>query len=242
MRAFLSLCIVFCFAAVFRPAWSEESESVPNTLSEEEKLAGFELLFDGETLSPDIWQGSIHGYPVETKGSFICRKGGQLLTVKEYSDFIFRFEFKLPPEGNNGVGIRTPLGKPSSIYGIEIQILSDAYPDAKPWQKHGSIYGFVPAKPGLLRPDGQWNQEEILAVGPHIKVTVNGQVAVDADITGAESLDGDRPGIHNKSGFVGFLGHDDPVEFRNVRILALAGKENAEHDSGSGVSFSDTGR
>ena len=199
-----------------------------NKLTEQEKAAGFELLFDGTTISQDIWQGSIEGYPVEEAGSFICRQGGQLLTKKEYANFIFRFEFRLPPAGNNGVGIRTPLGKDSAYYGMEIQILSDAYEGAAAWQKHGSIYGVVPAKTGVLKPDGEWNQEEIIAVGPHIKVIVNGQVAVDADITDAKPISGDHPGLHNETGFIGFLGHSDPVEFRNVRVLAVNSEEDVQ--------------
>lgn len=214
---FLGL-LVLCMCDILS---AEDCKSSLNKLTDKEKAAGFELLFDGITLSSDIWQGSIEGYPVEEIGSFVCRQGGQLLTKKEYANFIFRFEFKLPPAGNNGVGIRTPLGRDSAYYGMEIQILSDAYEGAAPWQKHGSIYGVVPAKTGLLKPDGEWNQEEIIAVGSHIKVTVNGQVAVDADVADAEPIHGEHPGLHNETGFIGFLGHKDPVEFRNVRILAV---------------------
>lgn len=215
---------------VFSLAGAVLAEDCPcdhNKLNEKEKAAGFELLFDGTSLSQDIWQGSIDGYPVEN-GVFVCREGGQLLTKKEYANFIFRFEFKLPPAGNNGVGIRTPLGKDSAYYGMEIQILSDAYEGAAPWQKHGSIYGVVPAKQGVLKPDGEWNCEEIIAVGSHIKVTVNGQVAVDADIANLKPLNGEHPGLHNETGFIGFLGHGDPVEFRDVRVLAVNSEEDVQ--------------
>ena len=62
----------------------------------------------------------------------------------------------------------------------------------------------------------------MIAIGPFIKVIVNGQLIVDADITNAKPIhDAQHPGLHNKSGFVGFLGHSDPVQFRNVRILSL---------------------
>jgi len=198
-----------------------------NKLTDKEKELGFELLFDGKALSDQIWQGAITGYPVED-GVFVCRQGGQLLTKKDYADFIFRFEFKLPPKGNNGVGIRTPLGQDSAYHGMEIQILSDAFPGAAEWQKHGSIYGVVPAKTGALKPDGEWNQEEIIAVGPHIRVIVNGQTIVDADITDAKPIHGEHPGLHNKSGFIGFLGHGDPVEFRTVRVLAVQNEADVQ--------------
>ena len=221
-----NLCFILGFFAccACNAVFADDAEC-RNKLTDQEKAAGFELLFDGKTVSQDIWQGAIDGYPVED-GVFVCREGGQLLTKKEYDNFIFRFEFKLPPAGNNGVGIRTPLGKDSAYFGMEIQILSDAYEGAANWQKHGSIYGVVPAKTGVLKPDGEWNQEEIIAVGPHIKVIVNGQVAVDADITDAKPISGEHPGLHNETGFIGFLGHGDPVEFRNVRILSVAGEED----------------
>ena len=157
-------------------------------------------------------------------GYFVCEKGGNLETKKAYSDFIFRFEFKLPKNGNNGVGIRTTAANLDAAYnGMEIQIIDENYPNLAEWQRHGSIYGVVPAKTGALKPVGEWNYEEIVAIGPQIKVTVNGQVIVDADITNAKPIhEAEHPGLHNKSGFIGFLGHGDPVEFRNVRILSLA--------------------
>lgn len=194
-----------------------------NKLTPQEKALGFELLFDGGPLSEEIWQdaNSIKGYPVKD-GYFVCQKGGQLFTKKQYSNFIFRFEFKLPPKGNNGVGIRAPFGPDSAYHGMEIQILNSDYPGAADWQQHGSIYGVVPAKTGALKPTGEWNTEEIIAIGPFIKVIVNGQLIVDADVTNAKPIhNAEHPGLHNKSGCVGFLGHGDPVEFRNVRILSL---------------------
>ena len=138
-----------------------------------------------------------------------------------------RFEFKLPPAGNNGVGIRTPMVQPSAYHGMEIQILDDGHEKYKGWlqpyQTHGSIYGVVPAKRGFLKPTGQWNYEEILADGPHIKVTLNGTVITDADISKiTETPDHQKhPGLHNAKGYIAWLGHGDPVAFRNVRIKEL---------------------
>ncbi len=214
MIAFLA-----CAALALGAACAVASE---NTCAEE-KAEGFVELFAGEdALSTDLWTGDIDGYPIED-GLIVCRKGGKLLTKDEYSDFVFRFEFKLPPRGNNGVGIRCPIEGDAAYQGMEIQILSDAYTEAQPWQKHGSIYGVVPAKTGALKPDGEWNCEEIRAVGPKITVTVNGQVIVDADITEVKPIhDAEHPGLHNKTGHIGFLGHGDPVMFRNVRVKSLA--------------------
>ncbi len=183
---------------------------------------GFVSIFDGKTLSG--WQGATDGYAAED-GILVCKRGGNLLSVKEYANFIFRFEFKLPLGGNNGVGIRTPAKGEPAFVGMEIQILDDdpRRKDLKPYQLHGSIYGVAPAKRGHLKPAGQWNCQEIMADGSRIKVTLNGAVIVDADISKIDKpIDGRaHPGLKNKKGHLGFLGHGDRVEFRNLRIKEL---------------------
>ena len=66
---------------------------------------GFVSLFDGQTHKG--WQGNKEGYAI-TDGSFVCQPkgGGNLYTDKEYGDFHLKFEFKLTPGANNGIGIR----------------------------------------------------------------------------------------------------------------------------------------
>jgi hypothetical protein len=190
---------------------------------------GFQPIFNGKDLAG--WQGSTDGYIVED-GRLVCdpKKGGTLLTEKEYADFAVRFEFKLPPGGNNGLGIRVPSQGNPAYTGMEIQILDDDAPkhaNIKPWQHHGSVYGVVPAHPGYTRPIGEWNYEEVTAVGSHVTVKVNGTTIVDADVTKVEkpSDSGDHPGINNKTGRIGFMGHGDRVEFKNIRIKTIEGKE-----------------
>ncbi len=185
---------------------------------------GFVSLFNGKDL--DGWQGAVQGYTVED-GAIVCRKGGNLFTTKEYGDFVLRLEFKVPPGGNNGLGIRTPLQGNPAYAGMELQVLDDEhamYANLKPYQFHGSVYGVVPAKRGHLRPAGEWNYQEVRAEGSRIQVTLNGNVIVDADLAKIEKpyMDGhDHPGLLNKSGYIGFLGHGSPVEFRALRIKEL---------------------
>jgi hypothetical protein len=187
---------------------------------------GFVRLFDGKTLNG--WQGSTQGYGIKN-GVLICKKreGKNLFTRNEYGNFIFRFEYKLEPGGNNGVGIRAPLKGEPAYTGMEIQVLDDTSPrweKCKPWQFNGSIYGVAPCKRGHLKPVGQWNAMEIRAEGPKIKVTLNGTVIVDADLDkiGDKTPDGEaHPGLHRKKGHIGFCGHGDRVEFRNIRIKTL---------------------
>ena len=184
-------------------------QAVPG-LSKEEADQGFVSLFDGKTTTG--WKGATEGYLPEN-GMLVCQKkgGGNLFTVKEYGDFIFRFEFKLEPGGNNGVSVR----------GHEIQILDDDAPEhknIKPCQYHGSIYCKVPAKRGLTKKAGEWNTEEIMVKGTQWKVTVNGQVSVDVDIAKVEGLEAVAK---RAKGPLGFLGHGTRIEFRNLRVKEL---------------------
>ncbi|HNQ90884.1 MAG TPA: DUF1080 domain-containing protein [Verrucomicrobiota bacterium] len=189
---------------------------------------GFTPLFDGTTLKG--WKligGQGPGY-LPRDGVLTCpaNGGGNLFTEKEYANFILRFEFKLAPGGNNGVGIRAPLHGDAAYAGMEIQVLDDAdaqYATLQPWQYHGSVYGIAPAKRGALKQAGEWNTEEIMARGRQIRVTVNGQVTVDADLNHVTDpgVIQKHPGMFRPRGHLGFLGHGSLVEFRNIRIQEL---------------------
>ena len=190
---------------------------------------GFKPLFNGKSLDGWTTVGKVgDGYQVENN-MIVCPKkgGGNLLTEKEYANFILRLEFRLEPGSNNGVGIRAPLTGDIAYTGMEIQVLDDTdkiYKDIKPWQHHGSIYNVVAAKPGHLKPVGEWNTEEIIAEGRHIKVTLNGHVIVNThlnDVKDIETLQR-HPGLLRERGHVGFLGHDAYAAFRNIRIKELA--------------------
>lgn len=201
----------------------------PYQLSEGEKKEGFKILFDGTNMHE--WIGNLVDYKMEdgciSMGAD-TKYGGNLYTKKEYSNFVYRFEFQLTPAANNGVGIRTPLEGDAAYVGMEIQILDSEHPVYKnlhDYQYHGSVYGIIPAKRGYLKPIGEWNTQEIIADGNHIKVTLNGTVILDGNLkeaTANGTMDGkEHPGLFNKSGHIGFLGHGSAVKFRNIRIKEL---------------------
>jgi hypothetical protein len=190
---------------------------------------GFQSLFNGKNL--DGWVlvgGKGPGYVVRD-GILVCPSdgGGNLLTDKDFSNFVFRFEFKLNEGSNNGVGIRAPLAGDVAYSGMEIQILDHDAAEykgkLKPAQYHGSIYDVVPAKTGFLKPTGEWNREEITASGRNIKVVLNGTKIVDANldtVTDPEVLK-KHPGLARTTGRIGFLGHGSKVEFRNIQVKPL---------------------
>lgn len=190
---------------------------------------GFQQLFDGKTLNG--WKlvgGHGPGYVVEGD-TIVCPKegGGNLFTVKEYGNFVFRFEFKLTAGANNGVGIRAPYEGDAAYKGMEIQILDDG--DAmykgqiRPEQYHGSVYDVIPARTGFRKPLGEWNEEEITANGRRITIKLNGVIILDADLSIVKEPQvlEKHPGLARPSGHIGFLGHGSHVEFRNIRVKEL---------------------
>ena len=207
----------------------------PETIDE-----GFVPLFNGRDLSG--WCGATEMYGVETitetmrgtkqeKTSTVLAcfperhvKGssGNLCTEKEYRNFILRFEFKMPENGNNGLGIRmVDVNKDAAYFGMcELQLLDDGgsqYYDGeakmdklKPYQYTGSVYGIVPALRdnvgkqiwgkeknfaaggSYLRRAGLWNFEEVKVIGSEIEVYLNGSLITKADVSKWKG-DGDTP-------------------------------------------------
>ena len=191
---------------------------------------GFVELNNGQDLSN--WQGAVDNYHVQD-GAIVCKqgKGGALLSKDTYENLILRVEFKLPPGGNNGIALRTPSGGHPSTDGLEIQIIDDdgynaKRPNArlKSYQRHGSMYHCVGAKPGYLRPVGEWNFQEIEVRGQTVKVTLNGTKILDVDIDQLDrsQLETVPKGLDNRVGHIGLAGHSDPVAFRSFKVKRLS--------------------
>jgi len=213
----------------FRNIYVREINSGSEFLTEEETKEGFKSLFNGKDM--DQWIGNKVDYYAENN-EMLARPSqgghGNLFTAEEYSDFIFRFEFKLTSGANNGLGIHAPLEGDIAYDGKEIQILDNTaaiYANLKEYQYHGSVYGVIAAKRGFLKPLGEWNYEEVMVKGDLIRVTLNGTVILEGNMKEASkngTLDHkDHPGLKRNKGHIGFLGHGSELEFRNIRIKDL---------------------
>ncbi len=197
-------------------------------LAEQADASGYQSIFNGNDFTG--WTGELENYEV-VDGAIACKegKGGTIFTQKEYSDFVARLEFKLPPGGNNGLALRYAGEGQPHLDGIELQVLDSEdpkYANLDPRQYHGSVYGLVPAHRGYLRVPGEWNYQQVTMRGSRIKVELNGFTILDADLDDVkESKDGAVPaGASRKSGHFGFAGHHDPVAFRNITIRELPGE------------------
>lgn len=189
---------------------------------------GYKSIFDGKTL--DGWRlvrGRGRGYVVED-GVIVCPQdgGGNLFTEAEYADFVLRLEWRLWEGGNNGIGIRAPLEGDAAFVGMEIQVLDDngpMYAKLKPGQYTGSVYDVSPARRGFVKPAGEWNSMEIHAEKRIIRVTLNGELITDADLSKVTdpAVLNRHPGLARTSGHIGLLGHGTRVEFRKLRVKTL---------------------
>jgi len=192
----------------------------------DKKEKGFKSVFNGKDF--DGWAGPVDNYQI-VEGAIQCKKGkgGTIYTKEIYANFAVRFEFKLPPGGNNGLAIRYPGKGDTAYHGMcELQVLDSEHPRYAKLDKrqyHGSAYGMAAAKRGHLKKTGEWNEQEVTVKGSTIRVVLNGTEILNADLGEVKEFMGGKPhpGMNRKDGHFGFAGHSDPVSFRNIRIKKL---------------------
>jgi hypothetical protein len=155
---------------------------LPNNLSVQEKKNGVQLLFDGKTTAGwrgvykenfpekgwEVKDGELHVLGAEGAES---ANGGDIVTQKEYSAFIFQFDFKLTDGANSGVKyfVAEKENNAGSAIGLEYQILDDEkHPDAKMGsignRTLASLYDLIPSlkEPRARRKIGEWNRGMII--------------------------------------------------------------------------------
>ncbi|MFN0105380.1 MAG: DUF1080 domain-containing protein [Bryobacteraceae bacterium] len=91
------------FATLFAAAIA----AAPNTLTKEEKAAGWKLLFDGKTMSG--WEAAGHAWIIDDgalKSVPNPKLREDLFTNETFGDFELAWEWKLEPKGNSGLKYR----------------------------------------------------------------------------------------------------------------------------------------
>ncbi|MCH8193799.1 MAG: DUF1080 domain-containing protein [Planctomycetes bacterium] len=99
-----------------------------------------------------------------------------LMSEREYTNFILKYDFRLGTRGNSGCALRAPLSGDPAFDGMELQMADLRYnPRAKPSELTGGIYRAIPPKMQVYQPT-QWNSVEVRLMGPRLRVTLNGQL------------------------------------------------------------------
>ena len=227
-----------------------------NKLSDREQSEGWELLWDGKTT--DGWRGAkLDQFPaegwfieegilkVENAGGAESRNGGDIVTTKEYENFILELDFRFTKGANSGIKyfVDTELNKGAgSAIGCEYQILDDEnHPDAKMGRDGNrtlaSLYDLIPADARRFNPDLRkkrsngydWNRAKIIVNGDDVEHYLNGILVVKYNRSGQQWKDlvaaSKYAGWPNfgeaRKGHILLQDHGDEVHFKNVKIKNL---------------------
>ncbi len=159
------------------------------------------------------------------------QRGTWLVSEKEYADFVLEFEIKLGERGNSGVALRAPMKGDPAFDGMELQVADFRYnTEAKDSELTGGIYRAIAPSKQFYKPT-EWNTFRVELRGERLRVTLNGEVIQDVDLTKFDKPvkrhDGtDAPPVKDRPrrGHLGFrhLSRDPaPVQVRNARIREL---------------------
>ncbi len=218
-----------------------------NSLTEEEKSDGWELLFDGKSLSNfrnfkketigSSWvidDGAIHLNAIREEGKWQAKDGGDIITNNTYENFDLRLEWKIGPCGNSGVFFNVVENEDFDYgwqTGPEMQILDNVcHPDTRyPTHRAGDLYDMRACKFVTVNPAGQWNKVRIVSNNGAVQFWLNGYRVVDFTLFSDEwkemvskSKFKDWKGFGEaKSGHISLQDHGDPVWFRNIKIKSL---------------------
>jgi hypothetical protein len=221
------------------------SSPVTNALTEEEKNAGWELLFDGNSLTG--WKRYGHDTigPLWTvkDGSIVCNgeglgedAGGSLTTTREFGNFELSIDWKISPGGNSGILYHVaekPEYKTDYATGPEYQVMDDGGWKGDPLkdvQLAGSSYDMFAAPPTKkLMPVGEWNNAKIIYNNGHVEHWLNGEKVVEFEEGSADFVERFKkskwtgfPGWNKfTSGAISLQDHGAPVYFRNIKVRAL---------------------
>lgn len=195
-------------------------------------------LFDGKSLAGwhNYKKTTVTGWMVEDGVLTTDGKGGDLVTDKEFGDFILEFDFKVSPKGNSGIVYKVVEGEGDAYFatyasGPEYQLIDDVHYPAKlnETQKTGANYDLNPPKSLPSKAAGEWNRGSITVKKNKITHKVNGKTVVKynygdeawkAAVAKSKFAKWPYANAHHR-GKIALQGHNDRVYFRNIRIKEL---------------------
>jgi Domain of Unknown Function (DUF1080) len=210
----------------------------PNTLSEEEKAAGWKLLFDGKTTAG--WRAigkkdfPSKGWVAEdgTLKHIAKGGGGDIVTVEDFESFEFTWDWKIAKAGNSGV--KYNLVNPNNAVGCEYQLLDDeGHPDGKRGgrlHQTAGLYDLIePPADRKVNAVGEWNSSRLVVNGNKVEHWLNGAKTVEFEL-GSDALKTlvAKSKYKNAAGFgvkkagpILLQDHGDECAFRNIKIRVL---------------------
>jgi hypothetical protein len=214
--------------------------SAPNTLTDEERKAGWHLLFDGKTLNgwhnfkkPDVRPG----WQVQN-GVLLCadpHDAGDIVTIGKYDWFELSIDYNISRAGNSGIMFHvTDEGTTVWQTGPEIQLLDNkegADPNKAAW-----LYQIYTTDTDATKPAGEWNNLRILISPEKCEHIMNGvkyfeyvMGSEDFNARVAKSKFGKLPFFaKSNSGYISLQGDHGQVSFRNIKIRPITPVKKAQ--------------
>ncbi len=226
----------------FRPASGADEKPI-NQLTEQEKQAGWLLLFDGKSF--DGWHnfkrsGVRRGWQVKD-GLLVCddpNDAGDIVTTGKYEWFELSIEYSISKAGNSGIMFHvTDDGGETWATGPEIQLEDNQ--NARDPERSGWTYQlYKPEKDpktdkpiDATKPVGEWNQLRILIAPSPTKseVVMNGvkyyEFVWNSDDfksrIAKSKFASMRSFAKSDTGYIGLQGDHGSVSFRNIKLRPI---------------------
>ncbi len=215
-------------------------------LTEAEKAAGWQLLFDGQTLNG--WRdyngtGLTAPWTVEDGALAALGKGsdgnGYIVTDKQYENFELAFDWKISKGGNSGVlyhVVERPQYTVPYVTGPEFQVIDNVgFPDKlEDWQMACADYAMYIADPAKtkLKSAGEWNTSKIVFDNGHVEHWLNGEKVVEFEAwtddwfkrkNSGKWENAPEYGLAHK-GVFSLQDHGDKAWYRNIKVRELPRK------------------
>jgi hypothetical protein len=240
MALLAGLCLIV--AGADQLATADKRPAAPlNTLTDQEKAGGWQLLFDGKSI--DSWrryngngQPPGQNWKVVDGALMLTPGGGDIVTREQFDSFELALDYAIAPGGNSGVMFHVQeMYREPGMSGPEIQILDNER--ARETQMNGWLYGLYqpPADPksgkplDASKPAGQWNHLRVLVDGPKVEIELNGTKYVSCEMwsddwnqrVARSKFSQWEQFAKAKTGHIDLQDHGAAVAFRNIKIRPI---------------------
>jgi cytochrome c len=218
-----------------------------NTLTSFEKQQGWQLLFDGKTMTNFrnfkkktigtgwvINDNAIHLNAIKENGKWQAKDGGDIITNEAYKDFEFKIDWKISNCGNSGIIFNVvESDKYDYVWqtGPEMQVLDNTcHPDTK-FISHraGDLYDLIASEYECQKPAGEWNKVLIRSKNGQVDFYLNGQNTASFKMNTpewkkmiAKSKFKEMPDFGlSDNGHISLQDHGDKVWYKNIKIRKI---------------------
>ena len=251
---FALLCIALCFSAVANERFPDSNiqwildqyqVAEPVSLISTEGLAGWTRVGGGAIAAQSKWKNQEGKIIFENSDDTRSLQGGDIVTAKQYTNFVLDFSWIASRRCNSGIKYRLKdFGQTGAVHangwlGCEYQILDDSSSSADRGST-ASLYDVFPPdrEKKKMNPFGQVNTGRIIVLDNHIEHWLNGEKVMQCEVGNdawkkaiAEGKfskeNGEGIGFgENPTGFIMLQDHGGTITFEEIIIREIGNKKN----------------